>query len=117
MPAVYTLGSGEIIEPEFYRIIPDCGTDIDIPFTVEFSPAIKRLRANAIKVVYQAGYRLGKIPADLAAACLELAAWNFNRYRGKRIGMTGNIKGRSRPGDSHFCASLGLAPVFPTIRI
>jgi hypothetical protein len=90
-----------IIEPEFYSIIPDCGTDIDIPFTIEFSPIIKRLRANAIKVVYQAGYRIGKIPADLVAACLELASWNFNRYKGRRIGMTGNIKGAGKEGE-HF---------------
>jgi hypothetical protein len=29
------------------------------------------------------------VPADLAAACLELAAWNMNRYKGRRIGMSG----------------------------
>ena len=94
-----------IIEPEFYRVIPDCGTDIDIPFTIEFSPIIKRLRANALKVVYQAGYRIGKIPADLSAACLELAAWNMNRYRGRRVGMSGNIKGSGKEGE-HFEMSM-----------
>jgi len=108
-----------IIEPEFYRVIPDCGTDIDIPFTIEFSPIIKRLRANALKVVYQAGYLIKEqlamsneqrkkkiyVPADLAAACLELAAWNMNRYRGRRIGLTGNIKGSGKDGE-HFEMSM-----------
>ena len=41
------------------------------------------------------------VPADLASACLELAAWNFNRYKGKRIGMTGNIRGSGKEGE-HF---------------
>ncbi|MCL2410643.1 MAG: hypothetical protein FWC97_03270, partial [Treponema sp.] len=36
------------------------------------------------------GYKAGDVPADLASACLELAAWNMNRYRGRRIGVTGN---------------------------
>jgi len=34
--------------------------------------------------------RVPVVPADLAAACMELAAWNMNRYRGRRVGMTGN---------------------------
>jgi len=36
---------------------------------------------------------------------MELAAWNFNRYRGKRIGMTGNIKGAGKEGE-HFEMSM-----------
>jgi len=43
--------------------------------------------------VYWAGYAAGKVPADLASACLELAVWNMNRYKGRRIGMTGNVRG------------------------
>jgi hypothetical protein len=35
------------------------------------------------RVHYVAGYRPGKAPADLASACLELAAWNMSRYKGR----------------------------------
>jgi len=99
--AVYTMGKGEILEREFYRLIPDCGTDIDIPFSIELSPAVARMGCMAVKVVYWAGYGKEIIPDDLQAACMELAAWNFNRYRSKRIGTTGNIKGAGKEGE-HF---------------
>jgi hypothetical protein len=52
-----------------------------------------------IKVRYLAGYSPGKAPADLASACLELAAWNMSRYRGRRIGMTGNVRGSGKDGE------------------
>jgi len=103
--AVSLFDTSEILEPELYCVIPDCGTDNDIPFDISFSPAVERLRFSAIKVIYYSGYEVGKIPADLAAACLELASWNFNRYKSKRIGMTGNIKGAGIQGE-HFELSL-----------
>ena len=84
---------GELVEPEFYRVVPDCGMEIDIPISIELSPAISRLGCKAIRAVYLAGYRNKNIPADLSAACLELASWNMNRYRGRRIGMAGNVRG------------------------
>ena len=87
------MNNAEMIEPEFYRAVPDCSVDEDIPFSIEFSPALRRVRGLwAIKVIYEAGYGANEIPADLEAACLELAAWNMGRYRGKRIGMTGSIR-------------------------
>ena len=90
---VNVFGTGEILEPEFYSVIPDCGTDEDIPFNLSLSPALQRYRGlKAIKVIYTAGYDSGSIPSDLEAACLELAAWNMGRYRGKRIGMTGSVR-------------------------
>jgi len=98
--------AGEILEPEFYSIIPDYGLDFDLPFCVSLSPALKRYPAlSAVKVGYIAGYPLGSVPADLASACMELAMWNFNRYRGKRVGMTGNIRGAGKEGE-HFEASM-----------
>ena len=104
--AVFTCGIGEIMEPEFYSVIPDCGTNEDIPFSLSLSPALKRYRGlSAVKVVYWAGYAPDKVPADLASACLELAAWNMNRYRGRRIGMTGNIRGAGKDGE-HFEMSM-----------
>jgi hypothetical protein len=97
--------NGEIIETEFYRILPDYGTELDIPFSVEFSPAVARLGCKAIKVIYYAGYSSNKVPPDLSAACLELASWNINRYRGRRVGMTGNIRGAGKEGE-HFEMSI-----------
>jgi hypothetical protein len=58
-----------------------------------------------IRVRYLAGYAADKAPADLASACLELAAWNMSRYRGRRIGMTGNVRGSGKDGE-HLEASM-----------
>ena len=101
-----TMSNGEMIEPEFYRVIPDCGTDIDLPFAIELSLAFKYYKGmSAVKVVYWAGYAHNKVPSDLAAACLELASWNMSRYRGRRVGMTGNIRGAGKEGE-HFEMSM-----------
>jgi len=97
---------GDIVEPELYSVIPECGTNEDIPFNLSLSPAMQRYRGlSAIKVVYKAGYVQGKVPPDLASACMELAVWNFNRYKGRRIGVTGNIKGAGIQGE-HFEMSM-----------
>ena len=108
--AVYAItnmsGTGEIIESDFYSVIPDCGTYEDIPSNISFSRALKRYQGlTAFKAVYWAGYSMGCVPADLASACLELASWNMNRYRGRRIGMTGNIRGTGKDGE-HFEMSM-----------
>ena len=108
----------EILRKEFYSVIPDCGTDEDVPFCLSLSHVLRRYRGlSAVKVVYWAGYtaneKLGirnegkglNVPADLATACLELAAWNMNRYRGRRIGMTGSVRGSGRDGE-HFEMSM-----------
>jgi hypothetical protein len=108
--AVYALSgigrTGDIVEPEFYSVLPDCGNIEDLPFSLSLSPAMKRYRGlTAVKAVYWAGYVVGKAPPDLASACLELASWNLNRYRGRRIGMTGNIRGIGKEGE-HFELSM-----------
>jgi hypothetical protein len=104
--AVYLYGKGEILEPDFYNTIPDCGTDDDLPFCLSLSPALQRYRGlSVIKAVYWAGYVNGGVPSDLVAACLELASWNLNRYKGRRIGMTGNIRGAGKEGE-HFEMSM-----------
>jgi hypothetical protein len=51
------------------------------------------------------GERGGGVPADLASAWLELAAWNMSRYKGRRVGMTGNIRGSGKEGE-HFEMSM-----------
>jgi len=97
--------SGEILEPEFYR--PMLGNDYneEMMFELLLSPSLKPYNLVAVKVIYWAGYEHGAVPEDLSAACLELASWNFNRYKGKRIGMTGNIKGAGVQGE-HFELSM-----------
>jgi hypothetical protein len=99
-------GDGEIIEPDFYSVIPECGMDVDLQFSILLSRALQRYQGlTAIKVMYWAGYSTGLIPADLASACLELASWNMNRYKGRRIGMTGNMRGNGKDGE-HFETSM-----------
>jgi hypothetical protein len=46
-------GTGKIVEPDFYSVIPDCGTREDIPFNITLSPALKRYQGlTAFKAVY-----------------------------------------------------------------
>jgi hypothetical protein len=96
--AVYALGdfveTGEIIEPDLYRVVPDLEGETgegpeETVYSLSLSPALMRGRGlPAVKAVYRAGYGGGDacspygVPADLASACLELAAWNMARYRG-----------------------------------
>ncbi|GHV93635.1 hypothetical protein AGMMS50268_41380 [Spirochaetia bacterium] len=86
--------------PESYHTIPDCQNDEDVPFCLSVSPRLKIERGlSALKIKYWAGYECGKIPPDLASACLELAVWNMSRYRGRRIGMTGAVRGKAADGE------------------
>jgi hypothetical protein len=100
------MSNGEIVKPEFYRVVPDCGDWEDMPYCLSVSPAIGLVRdLSGLKVHYRAGYVPGKVPPDLASACLELAAWNMSRYRGRRIGMTGAVRGSGKDGE-HLEASM-----------
>jgi hypothetical protein len=107
--AVYSLSgiaaSGELVEPELYEVVPDLEAETgeepeDTVYSLSLSPALFRGRGlAAVKAVYRAGYGCGEAPPDLASACLELAAWNMARYRGRRIGMTGAVRGSGKDGD------------------
>jgi hypothetical protein len=140
--AVYVVGAfgetGELLEPDLYRVIPDLEAETgtgpedcfvngdfswphavppysstrsmfrvhyhagpeDTVYSLSLSPALNRSRGfTAIKTVYRAGYGYREAPADLASACLELAAWNMSRYRGRRIGMTGAVRGNGKDGE------------------
>jgi hypothetical protein len=104
--AHYHFDQPDIIEPEFYVVVPDVTSKDEIQYTIILSPAVLRLRSLAgFKVIYRAGYDRNNVPADLAAACLELASWNFHRYKGRRVGMTGNLKGSGKDGE-HFEMSI-----------
>jgi hypothetical protein len=92
------IGTDFFVEPDFYYVFPDCGTDLEIPTSIELSPALKQFGSKATKVNYCAGYSIGKVPKDLASACFELAAWNLGRYRGRQIGIANNGRGNSRDG-------------------
>jgi hypothetical protein len=35
---------GELVEPEFYSVVPDCGTDYDLPFSLSLSPGLYPIR-------------------------------------------------------------------------
>jgi hypothetical protein len=110
--ALYHTAEPELVEPEFYRLCPEIEERLDIPHALRLSPALGRLPGlAAFKAVYRAGYRPGKVPADLASACMELAAWNMSRYRGPPprsgflIGITGNVRGSGKDGE-HLEASM-----------
>jgi hypothetical protein len=102
-----TLFSPEtLVDPKHYYCLPDEGIHEDIPFSLVLRPPFRLSGEEmGIKVWYLAGYSAGKAPADLASACLELAAWNMSRYRGRRIGMTGNVRGSGKDGE-HLEASM-----------
>jgi hypothetical protein len=95
-----------LVDPKHYYCLPDEGIREDLPFSLVLRPPYRLAREEmGIQVRYLAGYSTGKAPADLASACLELAAWNMNRYRGRRIGMTGNVRGNGKDGE-HLEASM-----------
>ncbi|MDR3173405.1 MAG: hypothetical protein LBU19_04065 [Treponema sp.] len=94
-----------LVDPKHYYCLPDEGIheDSDLwsaPFSLVLRPPYRLAKEEmGIKVRYLAGYAPGKAPPDLASACLELAAWNMSRYRGRRIGMTGNVRGSGKDGE------------------
>jgi len=100
-----TSNKARILENEFYRPMFGNGFNEEMPFELLLSQSLKPYRYNTLKIIYWGGYKLGSVTADLAAACLELASWNMNRYRGKRIGMSGNIRGAGVQGE-HFELSI-----------
>jgi uncharacterized phiE125 gp8 family phage protein len=84
-----------IVDSALYHTLPECGAMEDIPFCLSVTPAVRLVRGlSGLRVLYRAGYAAGRVPADLASACLELAVWNFNRYRGQQLegAMPENVK-------------------------
>ena len=88
------------VNPEHYYWLPDMGIDEDLPFSLVIRPPLRYSPGKILfRVRYYAGYDIGKAPPDLASACLELAAWNMSRYKGRRIGLTGNVRGSGKDGE------------------
>ena len=95
-----------LIEPNLYSTEPELGVGFEVPSCIVLSPTLRLKRGErSLRVVYKTGYTVKQVPPDLSAACLELAAWNLNRYRGRRIGTTGVIRGNGRDGE-HFEMSI-----------
>jgi hypothetical protein len=89
-----------LVDPKYYYCLPDEGISEDLPYSLVLRPPLRLSRDEmSIKVRYLAGYAPDKTPADLASACLELAAWNMSRYRGRRIGISGNVRGSGKDGE------------------
>jgi uncharacterized phiE125 gp8 family phage protein len=89
-----------IVDPELYHTLPEIGAVEDMPFCLSVSPAVRLVRGlSGLRVLYRAGYAPGRVPADLASACLELAAWSLNRYRGQQLegAMPENVKALLEP--------------------
>ena len=77
----------EMVDPGSYYCLPDAGICEDIPFSLVLRIPLRNSATKMmIKVCYSAGYSPGRVPADLASACLELAAWSMNRYRSRNYG-------------------------------
>jgi len=110
-----------LLEPEMYTMVPDCGSGENWPFALLLSSGLRIERGEySVKAVYKAGYvsnphpcvfetaaSMPQVPPDLASACMELAAWNMNRYKGRRIGMTGSVRGGGKDGE-HFEMSMPM---------
>ncbi|MDR2185404.1 MAG: hypothetical protein LBO80_07040 [Treponema sp.] len=106
MQAETLFGPESLVDPKHYYCLPDEGIYENIPFSLVLRPPFRLSRKEqAIKVRYLAGYSVGKAPPDLASACLELAAWNMSRYRGRQIGITGAVRGNDKEGE-HLEASM-----------
>ena len=89
-----------LVNSIFYYWLPDMGIDEDIPFSLVIKPPLRYSPCKILyKVRYLAGYDIRQAPPDLTSACLELAAWNMSRYKGRRIGMTGNVRGSGKDGE------------------
>jgi hypothetical protein len=95
--------NGDMVEPDCYRLLPEqeeAGeAPVDIPSYLSISPAPLRAGCSALNVIYRSGYGHGEVPPDLASACLELAAWNLSRYRGRRmeLSMPENVRSLLEP--------------------
>jgi hypothetical protein len=101
----FTEGGEKLIGTDLFRVVPNCDSDKDYPYYIQLCDFLTYNVFSGYRVIYRAGYDSGKVPADLVSACFELSVWNMNRYRGKRIGMTGNIRGAGKEGE-HFETSM-----------
>lgn len=88
------------IDPEHYYCTPDPIDAEDLITTLTLTPpyGIPRGR-KSIRVIYTAGYSVEEVPPDIKQAVIEIVAWNQMRYRSRRIGATGTIRGSGREAE------------------
>jgi hypothetical protein len=99
-------GEKEVVNPNNYFCTPDIKDNENIPYSLIIrNPQVFNPNHNILSVKYKAGYSPENIPEDLSSACMELAEWNMKRYRGQKIGMTSNVRGKGREGE-HFESSM-----------
>lgn len=90
-----------LIDREHYYFTPDPESLEDLPGNLSLIPPYQLSRAEkSIKAVYSAGYDLAEVPPDLKEAVIEIVAWNHTRYKSRRIGITGAIRGSGKDGES-----------------
>lgn len=88
------------INPEHYYCTPDILDAEDFVSTLTLTPPYTLPRGRkSLRVVYTAGYSVGEVPLDLKQAVIEIVAWNQTRYRSRRIGATGTIRGSGREAE------------------
>jgi uncharacterized phiE125 gp8 family phage protein len=95
----HAFGQETILASDVYYCLPDAGIHEDVPFFLAFKTSRFKQGEKVVKVKYVAGYSPADVPPDLKSACIELAAWNMTRYRGRRIGLTGSVRGRAGEGE------------------
>jgi hypothetical protein len=81
------------VDDEFLWWEPGLGEVADVPYSVTVAEGAGLRKWAVVKIEYVAGYRRREVPEDLAAALVELTAWNYGRYKDKRVGIVGVKKG------------------------
>jgi hypothetical protein len=66
----------------------------DVPYLLVVSEKVLFRPRDFVRVEYKAGYRLWEVPLDLKCACIELAAWNFQRFKNNKIGVNSEFEGK-----------------------
>jgi hypothetical protein len=86
-----------LIDPEHYYCTPEILDAEDHVSTLTLTPPYPLPRGRkSIRVIYTAGYPVEEVPPDVKQAVIEIIAWNQTRYRSRRIGSTGTVRGSGR---------------------
>jgi len=89
------------LDPEHYYCTPEILDAEDLISTLTLTPPYPLPRGRkSIRVIYTAGYSVEEVPPDIKQAVIEIVAWNQTRYRSRRIGSTGSIRGSGREAES-----------------
>jgi hypothetical protein len=96
----HALQEAVVVDPALYHTIPDCGNlNLSLSAFRFHLRCVLSGNCRVSKCVTGRGYVPGSAPPDLASACLELAAWNMGRCWGRRIGLTGAVRGKGADGE------------------